>query len=334
MVDALPDVIIRVGINGDILDYSANPEHPFHIHRDLVYGRKLKSTFPEALVDQIIGEENKDAFLSAQKVDEFRVPYAKGVYEAQLSPIYADEALIIIRDITEQVKLNEMKSDFINRASHELRTPLTAAMLMVELIQEGGTSDELRKYWRALKAELNRQKTLIDRLLAAGRLESGMMKIESKKIDIIPVLRESMTSLQPVVAKREISLNLTHEKSGYPVLGDKSGLQQVFVNLMTNAAKFSPDGSRVEINISQNDMHVNIAVKDKGVGIPQEDIPYLFQRFFRARNVNLAEIPGSGIGLYIVSSIVKELDGEITVESIPNQGTTFTVHLKRAKITG
>lgn len=331
LVDALPDLIIRVDINGKILDYSANPEHPFHIHRDLAYGRMLKDTFPEELVSQIIGEKNQDAFVSPQKVDEFRLPYANGVFEAQLSPIYENEALIIIRDVTEQVKLNEMKSDFINRASHELRTPLTAAMLMVELIQDGGTPEELKKYWHTLKTELERQKTLIDRLLAAGRLESGMMQIESNEMDLMPTLREAMQSLQPVIAKRRISLKLKNALETYPVYGDKSGLQQVFINLITNAAKFSPDGSQVDIKISQNDTHVDIAVIDKGVGIPQEDIPYLFQRFFRAKNVTIAEIPGSGIGLYIVHSIVKEVGGNITVESIPDKGTTFTVHLKRAR---
>ena len=334
LVDSLPDLVIRIDTNGNILDYSAKPEHPLHIHRDLACGRKLKNTFPEELVAQIIGDENQDAFLSPQKVAEFRLPYAKGIYEAQLSPIYANEAIIVIRDITEQAKLNEMKSDFINRASHELRTPLTAAMLMVELIQEGGSLDELKEYWRTLESELKRQKSLIDRLLAAGRLESGMVEIESKPIELIPILRESMQSIQPIIAKRQISLELIIEHRPHLVLGDISGLEQVFVNLMTNATKFSPDGSQIEIRVLENDTHTSIAIIDKGVGIPEEDIPYLFQRFFRAKNVTLAEIPGSGIGLYIVHSTIKEMGGEISVESIPNEGTTFTVHLKRADLEG
>lgn len=331
LVDALPDLIIRIDIKGNILDYSAKPEHPLHIHRDLAYGRKLKETFPEEIVSQFLGEENKNTFASPQKATTFRLPYAKGVYEAQLSPIYAEEAIIIIRDITEQAKLDEMKSDFINRASHELRTPLTAAMLMVELIQEGGSREELRKYWHTLNAELKRQKTLIDRLLSAGRLESGMMEIKSEPLSLLPVLRESMRSVQPIVAKRQISLHLSGRNKTYTALGDKSGLQQVFINLLTNATKFSPNGSEVKIEVSENKTHTNIAIIDNGVGIPEEDIPYLFQRFFRAKNVTLAEIPGSGIGLYIVSSIIKEMGGEITVESRPNEGTIFTVRLKKAK---
>jgi len=139
-----------------------------------------------------------------------------------------------------------------------------------------------------------------------------------------------MQSVQPIIAKRQISLEIVSNHKDYQVLGDKSGLQQVFVNLMTNAAKFSPKGSAVQAKISKNDTHIKIAIIDKGVGIPEEDLPYLFQRFFRAKNVTIAEIPGSGIGLYIVNSIIKEMDGEITVKSIPDEGTTFTIHLKRA----
>lgn len=331
LVDALPDLIIRVNTSGNILDYSTNPNHPLFIHRDLAYGRKLDKTFPEEIVLQIIGEENRDSFVSPQTVDEFHLPYANGTYEARLYPIYADEAVIVIRDVTEQVKLNEMKSDFINRASHELRTPLTAAMLMVDLIREGGTPEEMDECWRTLKGELYRQKELIDRLLMAGRLESGMLKIEGKIIDLLPVLRESMQSVQPIIAKRRISLGTDGDYRPYKVWGDVSGLQQVFINLINNAAKFSPEGSQVDIKVSQTETHVNIAIIDKGVGIPEEAIPHLFKRFYRAKNVTVAEIPGSGIGLYIVNSIVGELGGEILVDSVANQGTTFTVCLKRAK---
>ena len=205
---------------------------------------------------------------------------------------------------------------------------------MVELIQEGGTPDEIEECWRTLKAELNRQKELIDRLLMAGRLESGMMKIEVRTLDLVPIVRESMQSVHSLLTRRDTTLALTSDQEAYLVQGDKGALQQVFVNLIINAAKFSPEGSQVEIHISHNQTHVNCAIVDKSIGIPQEDLPHLFERFYRARNVTIAEIPGSGIGLYIVHSIVKELGDEITVDSVPDKGTTFTVCLKKADIKG
>jgi len=334
VLDALPDLLIRINLDGIILDYSAQPNHPLYIHRDVISWKKLSQVWPKELVSRIIGEENDDSFVSPHLVEEFSLPYSNSTFESRLYPIGSSEALIVIRDITEQAKLNEMKSDFINRASHELRTPLTSAMLMTELIQEGGTKDELNEYWRTLKGELNRQKILIDRLLMAGRLESGMMKLESKSMDLMPVLKEAVMAIKPIASKRKVTLNLNTEEHPWLVMGDTSGLQQVFINLINNAAKFSVEGGAVNINVTQNDNEVLVAIVDSGVGIPEDAIPYLFERFYRAKNVTIAEIPGSGIGLYIVKSIVDGLGGNIQVETEINKGTTFTVCLQRSTETG
>ena len=329
ILDALPDLLIRIEIDGTILDYSANSDHPLYLQRDMVIGKKLSHIWPEEIFVQIIGAMNDDAFVSRSYLDEFQLPYSNHTYEARLYPLSLSEALLVIRDITEQAKLNEMKSDFINRASHELRTPLTSAILMTELIQEGGTTEELNEYWRTLKSELNRQKILIDRLLIAGRLESGMMKLEIGSMDIIPVLEESIMAVRPIATKGKVSLKLTAQHRGIKVIGDKSGLQQVFINLINNAVKFSRQGGAVTISVSEQGSEVLIRISDSGVGIPQQAIPHLFERFYRAKNVTIAEIPGSGIGLYIVKSIVEALGGTIHAESILDQGTTFTVGLKR-----
>jgi len=212
-----------------------------------------------------------------------------------------------------------------------LRTPLTAAMLMAELIQGGGMPEELNEYWRTLRSELNRQKILIDRLLIAGRLESGMMTLEHAPLDLIPVLEESLMAVKAIANKRKVALVLRIEQRPMFILGDKSGLQQVFINLINNAAKFSPEGSSVTINVAQNEKEARVSISDQGLGIPPEAHHHLFERFYRARNVTIAEIPGSGIGLYIVKSIVDELGGSIRVESELNQGTTFIISLPRTE---
>lgn len=331
ILDALPDLMIRIDTDGNILDYSANSNHPLYIHRDLIAGKKFAQVWPAEIVGRIIGEANEHSFVSPCHVDEFRLPYSNHAYEAGLYPIGTSEALIVIRDITEQAKLNEMKSDFINRASHELRTPLTSAILMTELIQEGGTPEELDEYWHTLKSELNRQKILIDRLLIAGRLESGMMKLDIGSLDIIPVLEEAMRAVKPIAAKGKISLSLTASQRPVAVIGDNSGLQQVFINLLNNAVKFSRPGGMVNVAVSESEDEVLVDITDSGVGIPEQAIEHLFERFYRAKNVTIAEIPGSGIGLYIVKSIIDALGGEIRVSSQLNRGTTFSVSLKRSR---
>ena len=331
ILSVLPDLLIRVDFNGTILDYSANPDHPLYVHRDMMSGKRLAETWPQDVVQRIMGESQGRGFKAPQVLERFTLPFSRDEYEARLYPIDSREALIVIRDITEQIQLDQMKSDFINRASHELRTPVTSAILMAELIQEGGTPEELDEYWHTLKSELNRQKILIDRLLIAGRLESGMMKLEHAPLDLVPALMDSVQAVKPIAKKRNVSIQLNSMDKPVRVVGDKAGLEQVFINLINNAVKFSPEGKTVDIGLSELESDVSVSITDHGLGIPAEAASHLFERFYRAKNVTVAEIPGSGIGLYIVKSIVEELGGKISVESVINQGTTFNVALKKAR---
>jgi len=331
IVDALPDLLLRVNLMGRILDYNANPSHPLYAPRELMINRQLQDLWPEEVVKMILETEEQDAFLSSHWVYGFNLPNHEQTYEARLHPISAKEALIIVRDITEQARLDQMKSDFINRASHELRTPLTSAILMTELLQQGGTKEEVDEYWHVLVNELNRQKELINQLLLAGRLESGKMHLEAIPMDLIPVLEESILAVKAIANKRNISIKLEFERMPYPILGDAGGLSQVFINLINNAVKFSPEGKTVDVVASMGENEVSVSISDQGLGIPPDAIPHLFERFYRAKNVTVAEIPGSGIGLYIVKSIVDELGGTISITSKVHQGTTFTVNLRRAE---
>lgn len=330
IVDTLPDLLMRISSSGTILDFSARPDHPLYIQRDLIAGKMLDDTWPESVVSRIVGEENRGSFTTPRWVESFKFPFSNGVYEARLQPINPNEALIIIRDISDMIQLNEMKTDFINRASHELRTPLTAAMLMVDLIEMGGPQEELDEYWLMLRNELNRQKTLIDRLLMAGRLESGMVKLEASPMDLLPVLAESMRAVKPIADNKKVALSMSAPDRSLMVLGDAGALEQVFINLINNATKFSPQGKSVDVIARRGADFAEISIVDHGMGIATDAIPHLFEKFYRAKNVTIAEIPGSGIGLYIVKSIIEELGGEISVSSVLQEGTTFTVSLRVA----
>jgi len=332
IVDALPDLLLRTDLTGQILDYSAHPSHPLYMPHESVIGMKLSELWPLDVVNMILETETQGAFVASHWVYGFSLPYHDQVFEARLHPISSEEALIIVRDITEQARLDQMKSDFINRASHELRTPLTSAILMTELLQLGGTQEEMTEYLATLMRELTRQKNLINQLLLAGRLESGKMKLESTPMDLVPVLKESVQAIKAMAGTRNISIKLDADRASLNVLGDSGGLSQVFINLINNAVKFSPEGNTVEVLAAKSDAEreARISVIDHGLGIPSDAKPHLFERFYRARNVTVAEIPGSGVGLYIVKSIVDELGGRIEVKSELNQGTTFTVYLKLA----
>ncbi len=331
IVDALPDLLLRTDLKGQILDYSVHTTHPLYLPAESVIGVNLSQIWPVEIVNMIIAPEDQGAFVASHWVYGFSLPNHEQVFEARLHPISSEEALIIVRDITEQARLDQMKSDFINRASHELRTPLTSAILMAELIQLGGTEEEMAEYMSTLMHELTRQKNLINQLLLAGRLESGRMKLVANPMELIPALEESIQAVKAIANTRDIYIKLKSDQASIKILGDTSGLSQVFINLINNAVKFSPKGQTVEVvAATAENNEARISIIDHGLGIPSDAIPHLFERFFRARNVTVAEIPGSGIGLYIVKSIVDDLGGTIEVKSEINQGTTFVVYLKLA----
>jgi len=330
IIDALPDLVIRIDSSGKILDYTARKDHPLFINRDSITGKLLSEIWPKNIVRKILHGRKKGRSLTQYFLEEFSLPFSDKVYESRLDPISSQEALIVIRDVTEQAELRQMKSDFINQASHELRTPVTSAILMAELIQEGGQPKEIEEYWQILNSELNRQKILIDRLLIAGRLESGMMRLELAPTDLAAILQESISAVKPIARKKNISIKVSIPELTPKILGDKSGLQQVFINLINNAIKFSPDGSSVEIFVNRAGNNVEVAVTDQGMGIPANQTSHLFERFFRARDVIIAEIPGSGVGLYIVKSILEGLGGSIKLTNSSSAGTTFTASLRSA----
>jgi len=329
MMDALPDLLLRVDRSGRIFDYNASSSHPLYLEPGDAIGKNLHELWNHEIAGKLLPRiPDETLFTLPRTVENFKLPGRAGTFEARLFPISKLEALIIVRDITEQARLSQMKSDFINWASHELRTPLTSAILMAELLKQDCTPEETEEYLSTLSSELNRQKSLINELLMAGRLESGTLHVEVSVLDLIPVLKDALLAVRAIAKKKNIKINVSAPVGRCAIRGNSAALQQVFINLLSNAVKFSPDDSAVELRVERVDAETHISVSDRGLGIPADAMPYLFERFYRARNVSAAEIPGSGIGLFIVKSILKELNGAISVESKVNEGTTFTVTLK------
>ena len=328
IVDALPDLLLRVDRSGRIFDYNANPVHSLSLEPALVIGRNLVDLWGDEIAGKLLPKiPNETLFTQPRTIGAFTLAGRDGVFEARLFPLSKLEALILVRDITEQARLDQMKSDFINWASHELRTPITAAILMTDLLRRGCTPEESEEYLATLSSELNRQKNLINELLMAGRLEHGALRVEMTPIDLVSVLNESVSGVNPIAKKRNIRIDFVQPSRSCLIWGDRSALHQVFINLISNAVKFSPDGGDVELGLGQTEKEARVSISDSGLGIPPDALPHLFERFYRARNVTAADIPGSGIGLYIVKSIVNELKGSIQVDSTVNKGTTFTVAL-------
>ncbi|HNC09765.1 MAG TPA: PAS domain-containing sensor histidine kinase, partial [Anaerolineales bacterium] len=235
-------------------------------------------------------------------------------------------SIAVITNISERAKLEQMKSDFINRASHELRTPLTTAILMADLLEDAA-EQEREKFTGILKQELNRQRLLLEDLLIAGRIETRGVEIHCVWTEIQPIIDEAIACVTPQADLRQVRINKQIVEILPVIHTDRTAVLQILINLLTNAVKFSRRNSLILISANLVEASVMITVKDFGIGIPAQDRPHIMSRFFRAQNATTLEIPGTGIGLYIIKEILDALGGRIEIDSMENQGTTVTIFL-------
>lgn len=334
IIEAIPDLMVRISRDGNILSFGASPEglRGLYLSSETIVGSTVDAILPPATANLIRGYIHKAIDTGELQVFEYEQPSSQGnqVYEVRLVVSGEAEVLAIARDVSERARLEQMKSDFINRAAHELRTPLTTALMMVDLIQEGGSDEEQRQYLGILDAELQRQRTLVEELLTVGRLESGTFQLSMRPLELGPVVQASLSAVISLAHVKQIEVEDWSVPDLPAVMGNETGLQQVFINLFSNAIKFTPPEGKVSISMDPCEGGVRVRVSDTGMGIPREDLPHLFSRFFRASNAIQNEVPGTGVGLYVVKSIIEKLGGRVMVESQVGEGTTFEVWLPGA----
>ena len=226
--------------------------------------------------------------------------------------------------------LDTARDDFVSNVSHELRTPLTTISGYLELVAEEFEDQLQPRHERMLEAtrrNVTRLKLLIDDLLALSKAESRDSVMEP--IDLGLLVREVVTDVRITAARRSIRIEVATPSDVVPVLGDRAMLHRAFLNVVTNAVKFSHDGETVEVVVTEAGDLAEVAVTDHGIGIPAAEIDRLGTRFFRASNAIYNEIAGTGLGLRIMQTIVDKHDGEVVIDSEEGVGTTVWVRLRR-----
>jgi signal transduction histidine kinase len=250
--------------------------------------------------------------------------------QASLARLLEGQEQVVAR-LTE---LDQSKSDMIGTVSHEMRTPLTSILGFLELVldDEGGpVPDDAKSMLRVAERNARRLHDLVSDMLMMSRLDAGGATPATAPVEIARMLRRTVDSLRPFADSREVSLTVTCDESVI-VDGDPGQLERAFTNVIENAVKFTPANGSVRVDVTpgppvgETPMIV-IAVSDTGMGIPAEDLPQLFGRFYRASNARDGAVPGTGLGLSIVRGIVQAHDGDVSVESHVGEGTTFRITL-------
>ena len=243
-------------------------------------------------------------------------------------------AVAVFHDITDLKRLENIRKDFVANVSHELRTPVSVIKGFAEtIIKEGEALSPEKKlqFIGIIHNHAERLANLISDLLTLSRMESGVMELEPLPVSIENAVTRAFRLLEAKAIAKGITLVASSSlQDTPPILADSSKLDQVLINLLDNGIKFTPAGGSITVSAASHGDQVRIDVTDTGVGIPPQDIPRIFGRFYRVDTARSREMGGTGLGLSIVKHIVQAHGGTVSVESTPGKGSTFSVTLKKA----
>ena len=237
--------------------------------------------------------------------------------------------MVVLQDLTELLKIEKLKSDFVANVSHELRTPLQSIKLGFETISSGPAKDDKeakKKFIDIMLNETNRMDQLITDLLTLSKIEQEEHKRPGDKINIRDVLNSVSSNLQTLSENKKINI-LNHVTENCFVIGDYNKLVEIFYNIVQNAIKYSNSNTQINITQFKNTDNVTIKVKDEGYGIPKTSIPRVTERFFRVDPEHSKKIGGTGLGLAIVKHLINQHRGEFHIDSEIGKGSEFFVKL-------
>ena len=298
--------------------------------------RYIKNASLIESVENILASKEATVSMVSQ---ELHIDDPKSVLMAALAPVRDERgellgAVTVLRDITKLKEIEKIKSQFVSMVAHELRAPLAAieGWLDIVLSGEAGGDEKIERQW--LQRAKERSKSLlamVSDLLEINKIEAGKVAQKMEPVQMAQVIRQIVDFLKPEADRKKISfqMNLRDELPAVPA--DLQDMEKLFTNLVSNAIKYNVDHGSITIESSVDENYVGFHIKDTGIGIAKEDLPRIFDDFFRVENKETSQISGTGLGLTIAKKIADSHFGHIEVTSQPNQGSTFSVYLPYLK---
>jgi two-component system phosphate regulon sensor histidine kinase PhoR len=257
------------------------------------------------------------------------------VFDVLATPLPGDPppgVVLVLRDISELKRLEQMRQQFIANVSHELKTPLSSIKAYTETLLAGASKDPVHceRFLNRIDEQAGHLHQLIMDMLSLARIEASQSSMELANVPVDGVVRRCLADYEPQAAARQVALESLSGESNIRVRADEEGLRQILSNLIDNAIKYTPAGGRVTVNCSAEGATAIIEVADSGVGIPPEHHDRLFERFYRVDKARSRELGGTGLGLSIVKHLCQSMGGSVAVASQVGTGSRFTVRLPLA----
>lgn len=256
------------------------------------------------------------------------------IYVAPMVGNRAAGAVLVLHDMTELRRLERLRRDFVANVSHELKTPLSVIKACIEALLDGAVEDSVarRPFLEQIHEQGERLHALILDLISLGRIESGESVLDIEPVEIAEVVEHCLERHRVRAEAKQIALRVQAPAAdgAATALADDEALSQILDNLVDNAVKYTQDGGTIQVLWSRNDGHVQLQVEDNGPGIPERDLPRIFERFYRVDKARSREMGGTGLGLAIAKHLVQAMNGSIKVKSETGRGTMFTVTLPSA----
>lgn len=320
MTSALSDAVILIDSRANIEWWNRASQTLFKF-QDIDRGHKLVNIIRNPRFINYFEEQNYESPL---ELDSLR---KEGQHlEFHVHPFGQGERLIVIRDVTRVNLLEQMRKDFVSNVSHELRTPLTVIKGYIEtLIDSPGLSKTLHNAFTQMLQQSDRMTALVNDLITLSRLETDQTELKPKPVALGPLLQAIVSDARALGGEAPHAITLTGDIN-LSILGNNQELHSALSNLAFNAVKYSPEGGKIDIDISQTEQACIISVTDSGLGIDPKHIPRLTERFYRVDDSRSTALGGTGLGLAIVKHVLARHDAELKITSRLGQGSTFSCY--------
>jgi len=234
--------------------------------------------------------------------------------------------ILVFHDVTDLKRLERVRQDFVANVSHELRTPLTAIKGYVEALRDGGLQDpaQAEQFLQVIQRHSERMDKIVSDLLLLSEMESAERVLQREKVHLPELIRTAVESLRSLAGGKKQNLRIESLEGLPPLHADAQKVHQVMINLLNNAISYTPEGGSITVKAAAVSEGVEVSITDNGIGIPPDDLPRIFERFYRVDKGRSRELGGTGLGLSIVKHIVEAHGGHVRVESKPGKGSRFT----------